>query len=183
MTGAMAALGGFVLAVLIAAGAWLLARKGRPLVGGPPAQPASPLAQPPLERAQVIESEKAPSEAEADPDDGFDYAPELRPQPAVGATERDGKAFEETFAWQRLRRDLEILEHKVDAQQRVIAALQAEVDGLREQLSAASSPREVSPEYDAALVYARQGMAAAGIAERCGITLAEAELVCAMATK
>lgn len=181
MTGEMAALGGLVLALLVAAGVWFFARKGRPLVGGPPVPPA-PLGERAAAGGAAPAGDAFEDEAGSDLDDGFDYAPALRPAPAVSAGTR-GDAFEQTFEWQRLRHDLERLENKLEEQQRVIVALQAEVDGLREKSPAGLAPRSVSPEYDAALVYARQGQDAAAIAERCGITLAEAELVCAMATK
>lgn len=181
MTGAMAALWGLVLAVLIAAGVWLFARKGRSLVGGPPVKP------PPGEQGLTTRAATGGDAQEADagdePDDGFDYAPSPRQLPAVSVDETGNGAFEQSFEWQRLRRDLERLEQKVDEQQRVIAAMQFELDGFREKSPAESAPPSASPEYDAALVYARQGQGAAEIAERCGITLAEAELVCAMATK
>ncbi|THF63180.1 DUF2802 domain-containing protein [Pseudothauera nasutitermitis] len=65
-------------------------------------------------------------------------------------------------------------------QRQVIDDLVDSVRTLREQLEANLSGQGVSPEYDEALVFARRGLDAEAIAERCGITVAEAELVRSM---
>ena len=51
-----------------------------------------------------------------------------------------------------------------------IAALRAEVDKLK-------AARTVSPQYEEAVALAQQGLDAPAIAERCGISVAEAEMV------
>ena len=94
-----------------------------------------------------------------------------------------GDAFQQTLEWQHMRHAMASLQARFDEQNRVIEILHAEILALREQLANAAPQRSASPEYDEALVYARQGLGAAAIAERCGITLAEAELVRAMAAQ
>lgn len=166
------AVGGVLLAV--AAGAWWYVR-ARGLVPargktGVDAAAAGGARQPAPPQAEDDESDAA--------DDDFDYAPELRPQSAAVT---DDDAFRRSFEWQHLHRELERLQQRCAEQDRTIAGLRADVEDLRERL--APAPAGVSPEYDAALAYARRGVEAAAIAERCGITLAEAELVRAMAQR
>lgn len=60
-------------------------------------------------------------------------------------------------------------------------ALQHEVDTLRDEVERLKAARAVSPQYNDALSLAQKGMDAAGIAEKCGISIGEAELVCALA--
>ncbi|MBS0513505.1 MAG: DUF2802 domain-containing protein [Proteobacteria bacterium] len=187
MTASLLAGAGVLLALAAAFGAWwyvrarglvpTAARSSGAAVSSPPATPAGSEPEDPAhEHGQGDDKEG---------DEGFDYAPELRPRPAPLA---DEATFRNAFDWQHMRRELERLQARCDAQDRVIAGLRAEVEDLRDCLASpavASAPAgvstAVSPEYDAPLVYARQGLDAAAIAERCGITLAEAQLVCAMA--
>lgn len=171
MTATLLAAAGLLLALVAAFGAWWYVR-ARGLV--PPAATAG------------SEPDDSGRDHDDGDDDGFDYAPELKPRPATVA---DEAAFRNAVDWQHMRRELERLQARCDAQDRVIAGLRAEVEDLRDRLASppaqAASPAPessaISPEYDAPLVYARQGLDAAAIAERCGITLAEAQLVCAMA--
>ncbi len=71
----------------------------------------------------------------------------------------------------------------VDIQQlrRESAALREEVARLREELSAIKAARNVSPLYSEAMSLAQNGVPADSIAGQCGISLAEAELVAALA--
>ena len=99
-------------------------------------------------------------------------APEARPAP---------DAFQHELEVRQLRRELE---QQVGA----LAELRRELDELREQLRAHKEQadaglvtRGASPEYNEALVFARRGLDAETIAERCGITVAEAELVQSLA--
>jgi hypothetical protein len=61
------------------------------------------------------------------------------------------------------------------------AALREEVAHLREELSAMKAARNVSPLYSEAMSLAQNGVPADSIAGQCGISLAEAELVAALA--
>ncbi|NMF90031.1 DUF2802 domain-containing protein [Aromatoleum petrolei] len=90
-------------------------------------------------------------------------------------------AFQHELEVRQLRRELE-------QQGGALAELRRELDELREQLrahkeqaDAGLGTRGASPEYNEALVFARRGLDAEAIAERCGITVAEAELVQSLA--
>jgi hypothetical protein len=82
------------------------------------------------------------------------------------------------FAQQLQRSSVE-----VDIQQlrRESAALREEVAHLREELSIIKAARNVSPLYSEAMSLAQNGVTADNIAGQCGISLAEAELVAALA--
>ena len=60
-------------------------------------------------------------------------------------------------------------------------AMQADLDALRAELERLKAERAVSPQYNDALSLARKGMHAEDIAQACGISIGEAELVCALA--
>jgi hypothetical protein len=62
-----------------------------------------------------------------------------------------------------------------------VRQLRGEVAALREELAGFKAVRRVSPMYAEALDLARRGFDARGVAEECGISVAEAELVLAMA--
>lgn len=191
MTTSLLAAAGVLLALAAAFGAWWYAR-ARGLVPTAARSSGAAVSPPPATPAGSEPEDPAREHGQGDEkgddkggDEGFDYAPELRPRPAPLP---DEAAFRNAFDWQHMRRELERLQARCDAQDRAIAGLRAEVEDLRDCLAppeSAAAPAVVStaisPEYDAPLVYARQGLDAAAIAERCGITLAEAQLVCAMA--
>lgn len=65
-------------------------------------------------------------------------------------------------------------------QQTEIDRLVEDITALRDELDNQVSSVASSPEYSEAMVLAAQGLNAEMIAERCGITLAEAELVLAL---
>lgn len=137
-------------------------------------------------------------EAEADDEDTFDdYAPMpgvqgspdlVRAQaPADPSPVQSGPLQPDVFQLEldnsRLRqalqaqRDLVALQQdEIDRLVQDITALQDELDRLREQPTS-------SPEYAEAQVLAAQGLNAEMIAARCGITLAEAELVLSLAQR
>ena len=62
-----------------------------------------------------------------------------------------------------------------------VRQLREEVANLREELETMKVSRRVSPMYADALELARRGFDARGIADECGISVAEAELVLALA--
>jgi hypothetical protein len=64
-----------------------------------------------------------------------------------------------------------------------LAELRREVSALKEKVSLLEAARNVSPQYGEAVALAQRGMAAPQIAERCGISVAEAEMVCALSRK
>lgn len=64
-----------------------------------------------------------------------------------------------------------------------LAELRGEVAALKEEVSLLKAARNVSPQYGEAVTLAQKGMAPQQIAERCGISVAEAEMVCALSRK
>lgn len=95
-------------------------------------------------------------------------------QPDVFQLELDNSRLRQALQAQR---DLVALQQdEIDRLVQDITTLQDELDRLREQPTS-------SPEYSEALVLATQGLNAEMIAARCGITLAEAELVLSMARR
>ena len=88
---------------------------------------------------------------------------------AGGAAAGPGKS-PEPFGDQLFRSTLEAeLQH-----------LRSDVAGLREELRLLKAARRVSPQYNEAMMLAQRGIDAQGIAEQCGISVGEAELVLAL---
>ena len=181
-----------------------LARAASPPVTSPaPApEPPSPAIKPPetpdplsarapkaaLSAGLSVPSAAAPVRPDADPgddDDSFSYAPLPRgPSARTGAAGGAGAGgFGDTLSQQTFRRDalarFETLEAQIDAQARQIETLSAEVERLGQQVSS-GLVADLPPEYDEAVVLARRGLPVAQIAERCGISVAEAQLVMSM---
>lgn len=73
------------------------------------------------------------------------------------------------------------LEGEMQQLRRESTLLRDEVDRLRAELSSLRAARNVSPLYNEAMSLAQSGVSADGIAGQCGISLAEAELVAALA--
>ena len=96
-------------------------------------------------------------------------APQSRSEPA---------APEAGFAQKLAQSSVEV---ELQSLRREAVSLREELARLAEEISRLKATRNVSPLYDEAMALARQGLAAAGIAGRCGISIAEAELVAALA--
>lgn len=64
-----------------------------------------------------------------------------------------------------------------------LAELRGEVDALKGEVALLKAARNVSPQYGEAVALAQKGMGAQQIAERCGISVAEAEMVRALSGK
>ena len=105
--------------------------------------------------------------------DGYDSAEAPAPAPAF-------EAALDSSAW---RQEVDALRDELGQQRDALAALSQHVEALREQLEAVSAAQGISPEYNEALVCARRGLDVEAIAERCGISVAEAELVRSMAER
>ena len=71
----------------------------------------------------------------------------------------------------------QLVENGIEAE---LAELRGEVAALKEKVSLLEAARNVSPQYGEAVALAQKGMAAREIAERCGISVAEAEMVRAL---
>lgn len=72
------------------------------------------------------------------------------------------------------------VEEELSALRAEVAALHEEVGGLRSDVENMKAARLVAPQYGEAVSLAQQGLDALTIADRCGIAVAEAELVCAL---
>lgn len=98
------------------------------------------------------------------------------PPPATGA-------FKSTLEIEQLRREVAQLQGLLAGQRREMDEVMDEVRALKAQLEAAAVSQSISPEYNEALVFARRGLDVDTIAERCGISRSEAELVHALAQR
>lgn len=99
-------------------------------------------------------------------------------------------AFQVELELQQLRREVGELRAALTEQSRELSDQRRELSELgagmqvqKAQLESTAVSQGVSPEYNEALVYARRGLGVEAIAERCGITVAEAELVCSLARR
>ena len=132
---------------------------------------------------------------EDDDDDFLAYAPRPSPStasaPASLASDASAPgafaALAEAEAAARFELENSRLRQALQAQRDLVALQQTEIDrlveditALRDELDNQVSSVASSPEYSEAMVLAAQGLNAEMIAERCGITLAEAELVLAL---
>lgn len=90
-------------------------------------------------------------------------------------------AFQLELEVRQLRRDIVQLRNELAEQRREAERLGAEQRVLKDQMESTLASHGISPEYNEALVFARRGMDVATIAERCGISVAEAELVHSLA--
>ncbi len=98
------------------------------------------------------------------------------PAPAPATAGAEG-AFRSTLELQQLRREVEQLRAELEAQRETVRALETGMAALKEQVDANTATQSISPEYNEALVFARRGLGVEAIAERCGISVAEADLV------
>jgi hypothetical protein len=136
-----------------------------------------------------------------DEDDDFDYAPlpAARPAPAAAAAPVSapaavaaraessappaGDVFQIELELRRVRREMAALRAAIDVQQQEIGSLHGALAALGKKVESGVGLPSASPEYNEALVFARRGLSAEAIAERCGITVAEAALVHALAAR
>ena len=157
------------------------------LAGAPDAQPIG----------RGVEAE-AESEDEDEGEDAFDdYAPlpgpRLGPEPARAQdlSERlpaqpgvvQPAIFQMELDNSRLRQALQAQRDLVALQQDEIDRLVHDITELQDELARVREQPTSSPEYSEALVLAAQGLNAEMIAARCGISLAEAELVLSLARR
>ena len=77
----------------------------------------------------------------------------------------------------QLRRDAAQLRGEIDQLRAEQLVMRQSLSEQSAQLDAARAAQRVSPMYGEALSLVRRGMSAEDIAERCGISVAEAELV------
>ena len=138
-------------------------------------------------RQQVPATSADAAAGEDDGSEALDYAPEPRPgaDVAEAAAGSGADAFRATLETQCVRRLLEGQQALVEQQRAEIEMLQTELAGLRQQveetLHAQLPQSATSPEYAEARRLAEQGLGADEIAARCGISIAEAGLLLALA--
>ena len=111
-------------------------------------------------------------------------APPDAPMPAAQGAPQPSPVsddFAHALEIRQLRRDVSQLREVQDAQRNAIAELRAIIDGQAAALAAARAAQSISPMYSEALGLAKRGMSADVIAERCSISVAEAELVQSLA--
>lgn len=171
---------------------WRALKVGRPDPGEvpPPLEPAAPA-------AAAGGAENPPPESD---DEVFVFEPVLRsasPASSVhaamaevpsGAAAANGlastssaDAFQLELEVRQLRRDIVQLRAELAEQRREVERLGTEQRALKDQMESTLASHGISPEYNEALVFARRGMDVGMIAERCGISVAEAELVHSLA--
>lgn len=128
--------------------------------------------------AHTVLAEETPPPAPVD---------QASPEP-VPEDETVSRALLNELEIQQLRRDLSQLQTECDFLRRELAATRRDLDALRDaqQVAREQAPpvqyvRPVSPQHSEAMLLAGRGFDAAKIAEHCGISVAEAELVCALA--
>ncbi len=126
---------------------------------------------------EVLEDD---DDSEGDDDEGDDDEGDVDTQLPATADAVD-ESFGLALEIRQLRRDVAQLREESDAQRAEIAQLREVLDGQVQQLEAARAAQRVSPIYGEALSLAQRGMAAEVIAERCSISVAEAELVQSLA--
>ncbi|WP_417068373.1 DUF2802 domain-containing protein [Niveibacterium terrae] len=150
--------------------AWALVRLVR-LARRPSPQAKAGQSEPEqVEQPEQQSAPSAPAKESAEPG---------RVEPVAGL---DG--FESMVGQARLRFQVEAQEATITALRAEIAALaeqnQAEIAELREQIDMLRNARNVSPQYGEAVGLAQRGLTSDAIAERCGISVSEAELVAAL---
>ncbi|MCL2656742.1 MAG: DUF2802 domain-containing protein [Betaproteobacteria bacterium] len=162
--GAIVLLGGYITYVLVRVA--LLSREGkRPVIesvpeyqtilGGGATSHAAPVSRPELESVPEPEEEDEGEEPVRNP----------------AADVRD--SFDARVEVARLRFQIEALENSLAQQKQDLETLRGELDTLR-------NARAVAPQYGEAVALAQRGLDTNAIAERCGISVSEAELVAAL---
>lgn len=126
---------------------------------------------------------RAKSAEKVEPDvSGMSTAAEAGNEPSLAASAAPsapvaGPAIAQNFAQDLARSNLEV---EVQRLHREGTVLRDELARLSEEVTRLKSARSVSPLYSEAVTLAQRGMAAVSIADRCGISMAEAELVAAL---
>lgn len=108
-----------------------------------------------------------------------DATPRARPEPGGGSEE----FFRMQFELQQLRAEQSAYQESLRTLGAEVEALRGLVDGLQQRVEATPAATAVSPQYGEAMLLARRGLDAHTIAERCGISVGEAELVQSLARR
>lgn len=102
-----------------------------------------------------------------------------RRKPAVAKTEMAMEAAGEPDDWAQspMQFGEQLLRSGIEAE---LQQMRGEVGALRDELAKLKAARRVSPQYNEAMLLAQRGMNAQAIADQCGISVGEAELVMAL---
>ncbi len=132
-------------------------------------QQAASAPMPPLP-AEVAGAEPAGEDAERTPDLGLER---------MATVEAELRAEHERveLELQQLRRDVAQLRHEQETLRRDNLRLAEQLGDLGDNVATVQASQHVSPQYGEAVMLARRGLESEAIAERCGISVAEAALV------
>jgi hypothetical protein len=108
----------------------------------------------------------------------LDPLSDQRPPPAPSGAIKPAPAND--FAAQLTQKTLE---GEVRQLREQLAESREEIQRMREEMGRLSAAQKVSPLYNEAMALAVRGVDAAGVAGRCGISIAEAELVVALSKR
>jgi len=137
-----------------------------------------------LGRRRPAAAEALPAEAYmAPPPEGSGDGPAPSPPTVTPADDAALRAEIERMAleMQQLRRDVTQLRSEQEVQRRECRRLEEELGEVRDTLAGLQAAQNVSPQYGEAVMLARRGLESEAIAERCGISVAEAALVRSLA--
>ena len=110
---------------------------------------------------------------------GPEWSAPLRETPATERSTPEPNLTSEVGGAQ----DLWLMKEALQNLRAEFSDLQSDFESVRAELELLKAARHVSPLYNEAMSFAQKGLDAVGIASRCGISIAEAELVTALAKK
>ncbi|NMG74269.1 DUF2802 domain-containing protein [Aromatoleum diolicum] len=168
-----------VLAVYVGYQLYRVSRGGADKVPTTPATDVPDKASAPLSSTAV-----SAEDAEGDDDELFLFerpSPPHSETPPAGDAASRPESFQLELEVRQLRRDVAQQQTELADLRRLLDELGATVRLQKEQVDASLASHGASPEYNEALVFAKRGLDVEAIAERCGITVAEAALVQSLA--
>lgn len=182
----------WIVGALLVYLAWLLIRLLASLRKKKPSllSELPPLAQPSSGQGSTIQSRivgnslsKAYSSDVFDGDDDDDDEFESLPSVKLDRSERRIPVPTEpdagAFGFDALL-EVRNMRHLLDDLQQRYSDVQSEMEEMRREIGELKAASQVSPFYGEAVALARRGYDAQAIAERCGISVAEAEMVCSL---
>lgn len=170
------------IAVLAVYVGYQLYRVSRVGANKAPATPATDV--PEMASAASSSAVAAAEDGEGDDEELFVFERPTSPHsqaPSAGDAASRPERFRLELEVRQLRRDVARQQTELAELRRQFDELGATLRAQKEQVDASLASHGASPEYNEALVFARRGLDVEAIAERCGITVAEAELVQSLA--
>lgn len=139
----------------------------------PAQEAAAPAQEPVLPASEAGAAEPEAAAGEVPPPEPFPLELELR------QFRRELAQMRGTMAEQRQQSVR--LTAELNGQRALNNELHREINELREQLQSLLTGQNISPEYSEPLMLAQRGMGVDELAEHCGISVAEAQLLCSLA--